>query len=264
MTMKIPGGAHEKIGAAVPAPSGTTVVGGTFTIGVNQTKTVAELSGSSEEGAWTIVSGATACTGTAPSDAIRARHQVMLSISYGTPSGGHVDVVPAGKKVVIVGSSVRVDAFIRRTDGDALVATITSDVSAFISKGAPDAEAYPSQWIEPALIGPEPNLGAVYSGRISAVPCTLKSIFAVNLGTAEGTFVVLDQARFSRPSADADLHNSPILFAVPVPAGKTASFDLPRGRRAFQGLVWGVSSTRTPLSLDTTQLFRVDAEIGYL
>lgn len=263
MTMKIPGDVHEKIGAAAPLASGTTVSGGSITLQVNQRPTIAELV-SNEEQAWTIVTDATACAGAAPSDAVRARHQVMLSISSGTAKGGHIDLVPAGKKIVVVGSSIRVDAFIRRTDGVALVDTMTSQVSAYISKGAPDAEAYPSQWIEPAITGIEPGLGAIYSGRISSVPCTLKSIFAVNLGTVEGTFVLVDQARFAMPFQDVDFHNYPILFAVPVPAGGVASIDLPRGRRAGQGLVWGVSSTRTPLTLDTTQLFRVDAEIGFL
>lgn len=260
MSMKLPGGVHEKIAAAVPPSTGVVVAGGTKTLGPNVTATLAELT-SLEEQAWTILTGATACVGGGADAATRARHQIMMRISSGTAKGTHTDLVPAGKKVVVVGSSVRVDAFMRRTDGNALVATLTSQVSAFIASGSTDAEAYPSQWIEPAIAGGDSD--ATYEGQISAVPCTLKSVYAVNLGTVEGTLVLLDQGPFGG-GVDADLHNAPKLFVVPVPAGGYASFDLPRGRCTTQGLVWGISSTRAAFALDPTQLFRVDAEIGFV
>jgi hypothetical protein len=152
----------------------------------------------------------------------------------------------------------------RRQDAQPLVATMTSNVVAFIAPGGPDAEGYPSQWIEPAPApSGETGLGATYEGLISSIPGTLKSVFVTNFGTAEGTICLLDQGRLVIGSVDANLHNSPIVFSAIVPARGIASWDLPRGRRFFQGLSWGVSSTSPLLSLDATQLFRVDAEIGY-
>ncbi len=246
----------------IPSVVAPNVAGGSYTVRGAGMTDIARWIGSDQE-TFTIYSTATRAVGAAADRATQRAHQVWLRVNWGTDKGQRSMDVPSGQRVVIIGTNVTVQGFMKRQDGQPTVGTLTSQVQCFIGLGE-DGNVYPSWWQpSPNLgTGAQPNITLSYQANLSATPVTAKSLFAWNTTTVEGTIFLYDveedvNGTFSK-------NNDPIVNFGIVPAGGFISFDWPRGERFFNGFLWVVSSTRQTVTVDTTALWHVRGEFGVL
>jgi hypothetical protein len=182
-------------------------------------------------------------------------HQTMLAVSSGTDKGNRVAIYPAGKPIQVVGQDISVDAFLTRQDSIAVRPEVSVSGAAWVAESDASLDLIGSRWIEPAKTDLNPQISAWWHATISALPCTMWSIFGTNLTATEGTILIYD-------SPNPNAANSRAIFLAVVAGGASFSIDLPRGRRCWSGLSWAVSSSRTTPTNDITARWRVDAEIA--
>lgn len=247
----------------VPSVVAPAVAGGSYTVRGQGMTDVARWIGSDPE-TFTIYSTATRATGAGADRSTQRAHQVWLRVNWGTDKGQRTMDVPSGQRVVICGTNVTVQGFMKRQDGQPTVATLTSAVQCFIALGD-DGGVYASYWQpSPNLgTGAQPNVLLSYQANLSKTPVTGKSLFAWNTTAVEGTLFIYD-CEVDATDGAFSKNNDPIVDYAIVPAGGFVSFDWPRGAQFYNGLLWVVSSTRQTVTVDATALWQVKAELGVL
>lgn len=247
----------------IPSAKAPQVAGGSYVVHGGGMTDIARWIGSDEE-TFTIYSTATRAKGPGADQSTMRAHQVWMRVNWGTDKGQRSMDVPSGQRVVVCGTNVTVQGFMKRQDGQPNVPTLASNVQCFIAIGD-DGNVYPSWWQpSPNLgTGTEPNVLLSYQASLSALPVTAKTLIATNTTDVEGTLFLYD-CEVDAEDSGFSKNNDPIVGYAIVAPGDFVSFDWPRGRQFFNGLLWVVSSTRQTCTVDTAALWRVDAELGVL
>ncbi len=207
------------------------------------------------DGPWTIYTDAKIFTVGAPgsADVPTEGYLPFVRIKWGSLDGAPQEsTVLAGRRVVVVASSVEVEGWITKVDGTDPDPGVYATYFVTLSQGSDGQTILPSLWTPAIKVDPS------YHGDLIVGRGAVRTISGYNAGAAENTLMLFDTATDAGDLVPDGSH--PITAIL---TGPTDNFEshLGDGVPFVNGLVYVVSSSRDHLVRDPTAKFRVDAEI---